>query len=98
MIMETKIIEAIRNQNLLEFYYDGEIRIVEPHCYGITTKGNEGLRAFQVGGYSSSGKMGWKMYDLGKAEDIEVLDETFDSPRSGYNSGDKGMSRIYEEL
>lgn len=96
--MNSKIVNAVRNQNLIEFYYEGGIRIVEPHCYGITTAGNEGLRAFQVDGYSSSGKMGWKMFDLGKADDLEILDETFDTPRNGYKSGDKGMDRIFEEL
>lgn len=96
--MKTKIEDAIRNQNLIEFYYDGGTRTVEPYCYGITTAGNEGLRAFQVEGYSSSGKMGWKMFDLGKANDIEVLDEKFSSPRPGYKKGDRGMDRIFQEL
>ena len=54
--MNQEIIEAIENQNIIEFYYDGEFRAVEPHCYGVTTAGNEGLRAFQIGGYSSTGK------------------------------------------
>jgi len=95
--MNNQIIEAIENQNIIEFYYDGELRIVEPHCYGKTTAGNEALRAYQVDGYSSSGKMGWKMYDLGKVDDIEVSDNTF-STRTGYNRGDKGMSQIYTEI
>lgn len=96
--MNTNIKNAIRNRNLIEFYYDGGNRTVEPHCYGITTAGNEGLRAFQVDGHSSSGKMGWKMFDLGKADDIEILDETFDSPRPGYSKGDKGMDMIFQEF
>ncbi len=96
--MNQKVIDAIKNQKLLEIEYDGGTRIVEPHCYGETTKGNEGLRVFQVDGYSSTGKMGWKMYDLGKADKIIILDDTFDSPRPGYKRGDKGMSDIYSEL
>jgi len=96
--MYHEIIGAIGNLNIIEFYYEGEIRVVEPHCYGLTTAGNHGLRAFQTDGYSSSGKYGWKMYDLGKAEDITVLDVIFDGPRSGYNRGDKGMSVIHAEI
>ncbi len=96
--MKAEICNAIRKKNLLEFYYEGGIRVVEPHCYGITTAQNEGLRAYQIEGYSSSGKMGWKMFDLSKAEDISVSNNVFDSPRSGYRRGDKGMSRIYCEL
>jgi len=96
--MKKEIIKAIENLNVLEFYYEGELRIVEPHCYGMTTARNEGLRAFQTGGFSSSGKFGWKIYDLGKAEDIIVTDEQFDGQRPGYQTGDKGMSKIYAEL
>jgi hypothetical protein len=96
--MNQEIVESIENQNVIEFYYDGELRVVEPHCYGLTTAGNEGLRAFQIGGYSSTGKFGWKMYDLGKADGITIFPNQFDGPRSGYQRGDKGMSRIYAEL
>lgn len=96
--MNSVIINAIRNKNLLEFYYDGGSRIIEPHCYGITTKGNEGLRAFQVSGYSSSGELGWKMFDMSKAQSIRALDQSFGNPRYGYKRGDRGMSRIYCEL
>lgn len=96
--MNQKIVHAIENQNVIEFYYDGELRVVEPHCYGVTTAGNEGMRAFQIDGYSSTGKFGWKMYDLGKADDINVTESQFEGPRPGYQSGDKGMSRIYAEL
>ncbi|WP_309609667.1 hypothetical protein [Flavobacterium sp.] len=96
--MNQEIIEAIENKNLIEFNYDGESRTVEPHCYGVSTKGNEVLRAYQVDGYSSSGNMGWKMYDLGKADNINVLEDTFDKSRSDYKKGDKTMEEIYSEL
>lgn len=96
--MNQEIISAIENQNVIELHYEGELRVVEPHCYGVTTAGNEGLRAYQTGGYSSSGKMGWRMYDLGKADSITITNEEFAGPRPDYKSGDKGMSSIYAEL
>lgn len=96
--MNSLIIEAIENKNVIQFYYENELRVVEPHCHGITTAGNEGLRAFQIDGYSSSGKMGWKMYDLGKAKNIEILEDTFQNHRPGYKRGDKGMDKIFSEL
>lgn len=96
--MTDEIIQAIEGMNVVEFFYEGEQRIVEPHCYGKTTAGNEGLRAFQIDGYSSSGKLGWKMYDLGKAENVVISDQSFEGPRPGYKRGDKGMSQIYAEL
>lgn len=95
--MNTEIIKAIKSKKLIEFDYDGESRTVEPHCYGLTNKGNEVIRAFQIDGYSSSGVMGWKLYDISKADRINVLDLSFDV-REGYKKGDKGMSRIYCEL
>ncbi|MCK9399181.1 MAG: WYL domain-containing protein [Bacteroidales bacterium] len=95
--MKNEICKAIRNKKIIKFLYDGESRTVEPHCYGLTTKGNEAIRAYQIAGYSSSGKMGWKLYDLSKAGNIQVLDESFDI-RNDYKKGDKGMSEIYCEL
>lgn len=95
--MNKQVVDAIKNQNVIEFDYEGEPRVVEPHCYGLTAKQNEGLRAFQIDGYSSSGKMGWKMYDLSKVENLRVLEESF-QVREGYNPGDKGMSQIYCEI
>lgn len=95
--MNTEIINAVKNQNVITFDYDGESRTVEPHCYGLTTKGNEAIRAYQVGGYSSSGKMGWKLYDLSNADNIEIVNETFDV-RDGYKKDDKQMSRIFAEI
>lgn len=96
--MNNLIFEAIKNKNVIQFLYENERRVVEPHCYGITTAGNEGLRAFQIEGYSSSGKMGWKMYDLNKAKNIENNGKIFQNPRLGYRKGDKGMCKIFIEL
>jgi hypothetical protein len=96
--MNTTICNAIRQKKCVEFYYNGGTRVVEPHCHGVTTAGNEGLRAYQVGGFSDSGNMGWKMFDLGKAISIVMLAETFNGPRFDYKKGDKRMSKIYCEL
>ncbi|MGY5846815.1 hypothetical protein ACW6QP_05300 [Salegentibacter sp. HM20] len=95
--MNQSIIEAIENREILEFYYDGELRVVEPHCYGETTAGNEGLRAYQVDGYSSSGRMGWKLYNLSNARNIQSTEENF-NVRHDYKKGDSGMSSIYAEI
>jgi hypothetical protein len=96
--MNSDICNAIKNMNLIEFYYNGGTRTVEPYCHGVTTAGNEALRGYQVDGFSESGKLGWKMFDLGNASNLTVLDETFEGPRTGYRKGDKGMSKIYCEL
>ncbi len=95
--MNDIIVNAIKNRNVIEFTYEGESRTVETHCYGLTTKGNEAIRVYQINGYSSSGKMGWKVYDLGQASDIQILSDIFEI-REDYKKGDKGMSEIYLEI
>lgn len=94
--MNPDICSAIESNNLISFYYDGGTRNVEPHCYGLSKKGNELLRAFQVSGYSESGNpYGWKLFSVEKISDITIEDDTFDSPRPDYNPNDKAMSEIY---
>lgn len=95
--MNQTIIEAIENQQLIEFYYDGELRVVQPYCYGVSKAGNDVLRAFQVDGYSSSNKMWWKMYTLSKMQQIQIMEDTF-NPRNDYKRGDKDMMKIYIEI
>jgi hypothetical protein len=46
------ICDAIRSMQTLSFTYNGFRRVVEPHAYGIDTKGHEALRAFQTTGGS----------------------------------------------
>lgn len=95
--MIKEICEAINRRNVISLYYENELRVVEPHCHGLTTAGNQGLRAFQIGGYSKSGSYGWKMYDLSKSDNVEILDKHF-SIRPKYKKGDRGMSTIYCEV
>jgi hypothetical protein len=61
--MNQQICNAIRERRLIRFYYDGYQRIVQPYAYGIhKDTGNEVLRAYQVGGYSSSGDIpDWRL-------------------------------------
>ena len=94
--MNSNICSAIRARAVIQFYYDGGDRIVEPHCHGTSTAGNEVLRGYQTGGYSSSGKpVEWKMYDVSKISNIRQTGQRFSSNRPGYNPNDKGMSSIH---
>ncbi|WP_272149537.1 hypothetical protein [Tenacibaculum aiptasiae] len=95
--MNNEICEAISKRKIISFYYEEELRKVEPHCHGMTTARNRGIRAYQIGGYTKSGKYGWKMYDLKKIKQITITNESFEV-RGGYKKGDKGMSLIYCEI
>ncbi len=89
------ICEAIRERRLLQFYYDGGIRVVEPYAYGYGRKGDLKLRAYQVSGYSSSGQTeGWKLFNADKIIGIKILEEHFDI-RPEYNPyGDSHIPNI----
>ena len=93
------ICRAIAEKKYIQFQYDGGRRVVEPHCYGISTAENHVLRAYQVSGYSQSGNpKGWKLFDIAKASQIEILPESFEGPRRGYDRFDDAMSQIFCRL
>jgi len=97
--MKNTISHAIRERRMLTFTYDGYTRIVEPHCHGITTAGNEAIRCYQTEGGSSSGKVpGWHMMTVGKITALTVSSVIFGGPRPEYKRDDKGMSTIFEQL
>lgn len=88
--------EAIKTRKLVKFLYEGEERIVAPHTLGENS-GNLVLRAFQKEGYSSSGKLGWRLYIVSKMDEIEKLEAIFEQ-EVGYKKGDKIMNKIIAEL
>ncbi|MNS48274.1 hypothetical protein D3C72_808390 [compost metagenome] len=97
--MQETIISAINSKFVISFSYNGETRIVEPHCFGSTKSGSSVLRAFQTAGGSSSGDSeGWKLFTVEKMENIECTDETFKGPREGYNPSDPVIREIFCKL
>jgi len=74
--------------------YDGKERIVDPYLIGTTTAGNEALRAYQVGGYSSSGNApAWRLYLLKNIGGVRILDTAFEI-HPQYNPNDRDMVQI----
>lgn len=98
--MNDEICKAIKNRKVVKFFYKGQKRIVEPHCYGIhKDTGNEALRAYQIGGYSSSGKIyEWKLYIISEMSGIVVSDERFEDSRPGYRMEDSMMATIFCQI
>lgn len=90
---------AIRSRELVRFYYNGGIRTVEPHCYGLSAAGPEPLRGYQIGGYSETGEpIGWKLFQVSKMSSLSVMDERFTGPRPSYNPDDSAMEVIFCQL
>lgn len=93
------IVTAINGRNLLSFIYDGFHRTVEPHTYGMDTKGHVALRAYQVGGGSDSGaSVGWKLFHVHGMLSVSVQPQCFAGPRPGYKRADKAFASITAQL
>jgi predicted DNA-binding transcriptional regulator YafY len=89
-----RILESIRTRRRLRFLYNGKVRIVEPQCYGMGTKGTELLRAHQLQG----GEQREPLFDVSKIEDLVMLDETFTKPGPNYKRDDSAMKTIFAQL
>lgn len=94
-----KISSAIKNKQLLSFTYDGYLRVVEPHTYGIDKKGHSAVRAYQVRGGSESGEyVGWKIFHVSEIQGLTDLQEYFTQARPQYKRNDSAFSTIHAQL
>jgi hypothetical protein len=95
----TVVCSAIRARRVIEFYYHGGYRTVEPFCLGLVISGgyqNVSLLCFQTGGFSDLREVvGWKLYRAAEMEDIEVLNDPFVGDRPGYDPDSVEMAKIY---
>ena len=88
------LIESLRSRRRLRFVYNGKLRLVEPQCYGIGTRGTVLLRTHQLEG----GNQREPLFDVSKIQALALLDETFDAPGPNYKRGDSAMATIYAQL
>jgi hypothetical protein len=92
------ICAAIRSRSVIEFYYHGGYRTVEPFCLGVvlsTEADNESLICYQIGGFSELREVvGWKLYRASEMEDIVVHKEQFSGDRPGYDPKNIDMSIV----
>jgi len=98
--MNKEIYDAIKEMKVIKFDYEGYQRIVQPHTYGVhKDTGNEVLRAYQIGGYSTSGQIpGWRLFVVDKISNVIITEERFENPAPGYKENDSAMSIIYRQL
>lgn len=90
------ICDAIRTRSLLEFRYHGLIRLVEPYCHGFSTRGNELLRAAQIGGSSSSGGFGFgKLWSVADIVEARLVDKRFEPRDLAQSPADHAMAQIH---
>jgi hypothetical protein len=98
-ISNTGICKAIKKKAVLQFNYEGELRIVEPQCHGISTAGKEVIRGFQVAGRSRSRKpIAEKLFEISKISELKETGDTFSSPGPHYNPNDQAMAYVHCHL
>jgi len=96
---EKRIIDAIRNRQVLEFSYNGQPRIVEPQTYGISTAGHPTLRGYQRTGGSVSGyTKGLRLFELTKISELRHTAERFAKAQPEHNPDDSAMSKVIISL
>jgi hypothetical protein len=74
---------AIANKRLIQVGYRGDLRIAEPHDYGLQ-HGAANLLIYQLRGSRrapGSRTRGWKMLNVSKIDTCLILDETFPGSR-----------------
>lgn len=93
------LVLAICEQSVLKFIYNGQIRLVEPQTYGVSTTGKEVLRAYQISGGSRAGvaRMA-KLFEVAKMKDLERTDKTFRAALNSHNPHDSAMTEIFATL
>jgi len=74
---------AIAHKRLLQLHYQRNLRVVEPHDYGVQN-GKPRLLAYQQrasGGAPGRSRTGWRLLEVSKIERCVVLDHTFKGSR-----------------
>jgi hypothetical protein len=96
--LDRQICAAIKSKHHLLFNYDDLPREIEPHPHSASSNGKEVVRGFQTDGQSSSGPLGWRLWDVAKRESFRVSDFTFTDARPGYVRGDSHMTPVHCKL
>ncbi len=90
---------SIQARRVIEFYYHGGYRTVEPYALGVTRHGhadNESLFCYQLSGFSDlNDAAGWKLYRISEMEEIKVSREQFSGDRPGYDPEDIRMVEVF---
>lgn len=97
VIHSSKICEALNSRRLLRFYYKDHTSptVVEPYTYGENSAGNYALSAWLLSGETHDVRPPlWRLYREDEMDRVEVLAETFNANRNGYNPRDSRFRLI----
>lgn len=85
-MIDEVICESINKMKLLEIHYKYEPkRIIEPHAYGLNKHYEKILNAYQISGFTNTGKIpNWRTFKIQYITKIMESNEYFEV-RSDYN-------------
>ena len=93
------IVGQMNKGQTVNFVYEGNVKVVEPHALGTSTKdGSLIMRGFQVAGTSGRPLPVWALYTVAKMELVEPGSEVSHAPREGYSMGDAATADIVAQL
>src|SRR5262249_25844466 len=72
---------AIASKRLIQFRYGGELRVVEPHDYGIHRNSVRLLVYQRHGTRRGRSAQGWRLVDVAKIVECSVLETPFQGSR-----------------
>jgi hypothetical protein len=92
-------ISAITGRDVLKFFYERHVRIVEPQTYGMSYTGRYVLRGYQTGGESRSGQSKIaKLFDVAKISKLQRSDVHFKDALPSHNPQDSAMKVVFATL
>ena len=87
---------AIEARRLLQICYNDHYRVVEPNAFGVDSRGNPVLLAYQLaGGGGRDNGTGWRTLGIEAMVQVNVLDSTFAGPRPQYGDIGQSLSGAY---
>jgi hypothetical protein len=95
--MQTKIIEAIRNRNMLQIVCKGFSRTVEPYLIYESKEGRILLHGWQTEGeYDQTPPPDWCNLRIEDMTTVVILDQKYQSPHPEYKPRSKMFYRVIE--
>lgn len=94
--MNSIITQAINNKQRLKVTYNGTERLVEPHTYGLDKHGKGKVRVFQIA--ETTEHQGWRLLNESEIMGVELAEENFAGPQTGYQADDKHIPTIIAQL
>jgi hypothetical protein len=96
--IKDEICQAIGEQKAIKFFYKKQPRVAEPYLCGLSNADRYVLLAYQTGGYSSSNKFGWKLFELSHISNVKITENEFSvagPERLRYDPVDKRIKKTF---